>query len=136
MSDRAMPIRWEIATLALITLLAAGLRLYRLPDIPPGLHFDEGFKGVTARALLDGAPPQLFFERDMGEEPLAIYLVAAALTALGPDPVDHPAAVGPGRNPHGAPGLVVGQGVEPLCQSPRGYRAGRDLDTAQAGQPR
>lgn len=86
MSDRAMPIRWEIAMLALITLLAAGLRLYRLPEIPPGLHFDEGFKGVTARALLDGAPPQLFFERDMGEEPLAIYLVAAALAALGLDP--------------------------------------------------
>ena len=74
---------WEVAAILLITVLAAALRFYRLPEVPPGLHFDEGFKGVTARGLLEGAPPQLFFESDMGEEPIALYLVAAALGLVG-----------------------------------------------------
>jgi 4-amino-4-deoxy-L-arabinose transferase-like glycosyltransferase len=86
MKVKALPRRWEIALVMTITLLAAGFRLYRLAELPPGLHFDEGFKGVTARSLLEGAPPQLFFESDMGEEPLAIYLVAAALGLLGQQP--------------------------------------------------
>jgi 4-amino-4-deoxy-L-arabinose transferase-like glycosyltransferase len=77
---------WETAILLLIVLLAAVLRFYRLTELPPGLHFDEGFKGVTARALLEGAPPQLFFERDMGEEPVAMYLVTAALGIAGQKP--------------------------------------------------
>ncbi|HSR35274.1 MAG TPA: glycosyltransferase family 39 protein [Anaerolineae bacterium] len=77
---------WEAVLLLLIILLAAALRFYRITEIPPGLHFDEGFKAVTARALLEGAPPQLFFERDMGEEPIAMYLVAAALALVGQEP--------------------------------------------------
>jgi len=76
----------ELTAVLLITLLAGALRLYRLQEVPPGLHFDEGFKGVTARALLNGAPLQLFFESDMGEEPIAMYLVAAALGLAGQEP--------------------------------------------------
>ena len=34
-----------------VILLAAGLRVYCLPEIPPGLRFDEGFKGATACGL-------------------------------------------------------------------------------------
>ena len=77
---------WEAAILVMITLLAAALRFYRLAEVPPGLHFDEAFKAVTARSLLEGAPPRLFFERDMGEEPVAMYLVTAALGLVGQDP--------------------------------------------------
>ena len=84
--ERGIPRRWEALALLLITLLAAGLRFYRLPELPPGLHFDEGFKAVTARSLLEGAPPRIFFESDMGEEPLAIYLVAASLALVGQEP--------------------------------------------------
>ena len=80
------PSAWEILALLLIIALAAALRFYKLTEIPPGLHFDEGFKAVTARSLLEGAPPQLFFESDMGEEPLAIYLVAAAVRLFGSEP--------------------------------------------------
>jgi 4-amino-4-deoxy-L-arabinose transferase-like glycosyltransferase len=75
-----------VGTLVLITLLAAGLRFYRLPDLPPGLHFDEGFQGVTARTLLEGGPLKIFFEGDMGEEPIAPYVVAAALGLFGYEP--------------------------------------------------
>jgi 4-amino-4-deoxy-L-arabinose transferase-like glycosyltransferase len=86
MTERGIPRRWEAAALLSISLLAAALRFYRLPQVPPGLHYDEGFKGVMARGLLEGSPPQLFFESDMGEEPVAIYLVAAALGLAGSDP--------------------------------------------------
>jgi 4-amino-4-deoxy-L-arabinose transferase-like glycosyltransferase len=86
MSERGIPRRWEAVALLSISLLAAALRFYRLPEVPPGLHYDEGFKGVMARGLLEGGPPQLFFESDMGEEPIAIYLVAAALGLAGSDP--------------------------------------------------
>jgi len=86
MSERGIPRRWEALAVVLITLLAATLRLYRLRELPPGLHFDEAFKGVTARSLLEGAPPRIFFESDLGEEPLAIYLVAASLALVGPEP--------------------------------------------------
>jgi len=85
-TERGIPRRWEALALLLITLLAAALRFYRLPELPPGLHFDEGFKAVTARSLLEGAPPRIFFESDMGEEPLAIYLVAASLALVGQEP--------------------------------------------------
>jgi 4-amino-4-deoxy-L-arabinose transferase-like glycosyltransferase len=77
---------WEVLALFLIVLLAAGLRFCCLKTLPPGLHFDEGFKGVTARALLEGAAPQLFFAEDMGEEPIAIYLVALTLSLFGQEP--------------------------------------------------
>lgn len=77
---------WEALALGLITLLAAALRFTQLADVPPGLHYDEGFKGVMARTLLQGGPPQLFFASNMGEEPLAIYLVAASLDLVGQEP--------------------------------------------------
>jgi hypothetical protein len=77
---------WEIGLLLAITLLAAVLRFYRLTEIPPGLHYDEAFKGTTARAMLEGAPLQIFFRSNMGEEPAAMYLVMAALRVVGQEP--------------------------------------------------
>ena len=76
----------EVLALLFILLLAAGLRFCCLKTLPPGLHFDEGFQGVSARTLLEGGPPQLFFEEDMGEEPIAIYLVALSLHVFGQEP--------------------------------------------------
>jgi 4-amino-4-deoxy-L-arabinose transferase-like glycosyltransferase len=84
--ERGLSKSWEAAILVLITLLAAALRFYRLTEVPPGLHFDEAFKAVTARSLLEGAPPKLFFESDMGEEPVAMYLVTVALGLVGQEP--------------------------------------------------
>jgi hypothetical protein len=114
---RALPRQWEAAVVVLITLLAAALRFYRLTELPPGLHFDEGFKGVTARSLLAGAPAQPFFESDMGEEPIAIYLVAASLGLVG----QHPWAVR-------LPSAIVGTLTVPLA-----WWLGREL--LRAGWP-
>jgi 4-amino-4-deoxy-L-arabinose transferase-like glycosyltransferase len=87
-SKEAAPLSksWEVGLLLAITLLAAFLRFYRLTEIPPGLHYDEAFKGTTARAMLEGAPLQIFFRSNMGEEPAAIYLVMAALRVAGQEP--------------------------------------------------
>jgi 4-amino-4-deoxy-L-arabinose transferase-like glycosyltransferase len=78
-----LPHCWELWAVLLITGLGAALRICCLKDLPPGLHYDEAFKGVMARGLLEGASPQLFFRSNMGEEPLAVYLVAAALGLFG-----------------------------------------------------
>jgi 4-amino-4-deoxy-L-arabinose transferase-like glycosyltransferase len=77
--------RWggQALALLLITLLAAALRLYRLPDVPPGLHYDEAFNGVSARTVLQERALRIFFAEDMGEEPLAISILAVALALLG-----------------------------------------------------
>lgn len=77
---------WEAAAVVFITALAAFLRFYRLTELPPGLHFDEAFQGVMARGLLAGDALPLFFPANQGEEPLAIYLVAAGLRLLGEEP--------------------------------------------------
>lgn len=81
-----LPARWEVAALLLIVLVAAIFRFALLTQIPPGLHFDEGFQGVSARDVIESRSPQLFFEGDMGEEPIAIHLVAVAVVLLGPAP--------------------------------------------------
>jgi 4-amino-4-deoxy-L-arabinose transferase-like glycosyltransferase len=81
-----LPLLWEVVALVLITALGAFLRLYRIAEIPPGLHFDEAFQGVMARGLLAGDSLPLFFPANQGEEPLAIYLVAAGLRLLGEEP--------------------------------------------------
>ncbi|MFN2183148.1 MAG: ArnT family glycosyltransferase, partial [Anaerolineae bacterium] len=80
-----LPWVWEAALLLLATTIGIVLRFYRLTDIPPGLHFDEAFKGVMARGMLEGGPLQLFFAANQGEEPLATYLVAATISLAGGD---------------------------------------------------
>jgi 4-amino-4-deoxy-L-arabinose transferase-like glycosyltransferase len=85
-SRRGLSRACEAVALVLIILLAAALRFYRLTALPPGLHYDEAFKAVTASGLLQGERPRLFFESDMGEEPLAMYLVAGALALAGGEP--------------------------------------------------
>jgi 4-amino-4-deoxy-L-arabinose transferase-like glycosyltransferase len=77
---------WEAIALLLITLLSAALRLHRLPDVPPGLHYDEAFNGVSARTVLEERALRIFFADDMGEEPLAISVLALALAVLGDEP--------------------------------------------------
>ena len=46
--------RYGIALL-LILLVAAGLRLYRLPELPLGLHYDEAATGILAGEIASGA---------------------------------------------------------------------------------
>lgn len=73
--------RWGWVLLAVILILAAFFRLYRLDSVPPGLTHDEAGHGHDGIAILGGARP--IYERvGYGREPLYDYVVAG-LMALG-----------------------------------------------------
>ncbi|MBI5651628.1 MAG: glycosyltransferase family 39 protein [Chloroflexi bacterium] len=76
--------RWQdIFIVAAIILLATALRVYRLDELPPGLHFDEAFNATMARNVLLGVERPIFFRQDLTEEPMAIYTTALAFGILG-----------------------------------------------------
>jgi 4-amino-4-deoxy-L-arabinose transferase-like glycosyltransferase len=75
--------RRELLLLALITLVAATLRLYRLGDIPPGLCGDTAYKGIGANRILAGEYPIFFEESWGGIEPMYMYLLAGLFAVLG-----------------------------------------------------
>ncbi|MDH4207618.1 MAG: glycosyltransferase family 39 protein [Anaerolineae bacterium] len=79
--------RRELVLLALITLLAATLRLYRLDDIPPGLCGDTAYKGIGANRILAGDYPIFFAESWGGIEPMYMYLLAGLFKLLGSTPL-------------------------------------------------
>ena len=98
--------------LLLAILLAGMLRLWQLDTLPLGLYHDEAYNGLDALAMTEGQtfpifhegwelyaseahatrPPTptrwpLFFEGNYGREPLHIYLMAVAISLLGPTPL-------------------------------------------------
>jgi 4-amino-4-deoxy-L-arabinose transferase-like glycosyltransferase len=77
--------RWVVpGTLLLILLVAAGLRLWRLDDVPPGPSHDEANNGLMAGEVLKGYHP-VFFEIYTGVEPGLIYPQALAFWLFGKD---------------------------------------------------
>ena len=71
--------------LALVTVVAALLRLAAIDTLPPGLYRDEAYNGLDALRVLRGETP-IFFEANNGREPLYIYLLAASVGILGRSP--------------------------------------------------
>ena len=67
-------------------LVAAGLRLWKLDVLPPGLYHDEAINGVDARMVLSGKGLPLYFAANYGREPLFIYLQTLAAAILGASP--------------------------------------------------
>lgn len=86
MTHRSRDKASEWSLLLLIVIAAAALRFAALGDIPPGLYRDEAYNSLDAVQVLRGATP-VFFEANNGREPLFIYLIAAAVAALGRTPV-------------------------------------------------
>jgi hypothetical protein len=74
--------RLELALVALLLLLAAFFRLYRLDSVPMGLTPDLAFNGLDARDVLAGHLP-VFFPRNNGREALFIYFQALVLAGAG-----------------------------------------------------
>jgi len=66
-----------------IIWLATLLRVYRLAELPPGLHYDEAFNATMAYRVMTGIERPIFFTEDMTEEPLAIYVTALAFALFG-----------------------------------------------------
>src|SRR3990172_8330386 len=71
-----------IVPLVFLLLIAAGLRLWRLDALPPGLHFDEAVYGLMAQEISAGARP-VFFPTFVGREPLYMYLIALVYQFTG-----------------------------------------------------
>lgn len=77
------PLSFATGGVLLALLLAAAfLRFYRLSELPPGIHFDEGSHGVDALQVLEG-DHSVFFPGNKGREGLIVYLVALATSTLG-----------------------------------------------------
>jgi hypothetical protein len=72
--------------IVLILLIATFLRFHRLPDLPPGLNFDEAGNGVAAAEILAGAP-RLWWRIGGGKEPVWPYLTALGTVLWGNNPL-------------------------------------------------
>lgn len=68
---------------AAIILVAAFFRLYRLDELPPGLHYDEAFNATMAQRVLAGVERPLYFTEDLTEEPMAIYTASLFFGLFG-----------------------------------------------------
>ena len=71
------------ALLLVILLVALFLRVYELPDIPPGLHYDEAANAILASDIATGKAHPLFIEAYTGKEVLFFYLAGVAMRLLG-----------------------------------------------------
>lgn len=74
--------KYQLA-LAAILLVAAGLRLWALPAVPPGLTHDEADHGITAWSIVQGVR-EIYFEIGYGREPLYDYATAGMMSLIGP----------------------------------------------------
>jgi len=80
--------RWPFAVaLFLILLVAAGLRLYRLPELPLGLHYDEAANVILASEIAQGLKTPIFIPSYTGKEVLFFYWAALWMKLLGATPL-------------------------------------------------
>jgi hypothetical protein len=77
------PSRFFLSTFVLTLFIAAALRLWSLPAIPPGPHYDEAANVVLAAEIAGGAETPIFIPSYTGKETLFFYAVAAAMKLLG-----------------------------------------------------
>ena len=73
----------HVAILVVIMVVAAGLRLHRLADFPPGLFIDQAQYGLDAYRISQGETFPVFVEgpggnKERGREPLFMYLMAGS----------------------------------------------------------
>ncbi|MCJ7739092.1 MAG: glycosyltransferase family 39 protein [Anaerolineae bacterium] len=80
--------RWAfLATLLVILLVAGGLRLYRLPELPQGLHYDEAANGILATGIAAAKDRPIFIGAYTGKEVLFFYWAALWIKLLGATPL-------------------------------------------------
>ena len=76
--------KWEIALVAALTLVAAFVRVYRLADLPPGLHGDEAWTGIEALRILDDGPIGVWSPSAIGQPAGTFYWTAFFFSFLKP----------------------------------------------------
>jgi 4-amino-4-deoxy-L-arabinose transferase-like glycosyltransferase len=80
-SRRARP-RWEWAFVILLLLAAFGFRVYRLSQVPPGLHHDDIKNVLLVEKILDGYV-RAYYPENYGHEPLYHWLQALYFALVG-----------------------------------------------------
>jgi len=76
-----------LAASVAVLLVAAALRLYRLPELPLGFHYDEAANGILAGEIgLKGKTP-IFISAYTGKEVLFFYWAALWVRMLGATPL-------------------------------------------------
>ena len=86
MKTKITPFWKERLLLLTLLLIGAGLRLWDVGRVPPGLYHDEAQHGLDALDVLSGNP-SFYFTTNNGREPLFIYLVTASVAILGRSPL-------------------------------------------------
>jgi len=76
-----------VTVLLLVLLVAAGLRLYRLPDLPLGLHYDEAANGILAGEIASGVRTPVFIRAYTGKEVLFFYWASLWMRLAGRTPL-------------------------------------------------
>ncbi|GIW06997.1 MAG: hypothetical protein KatS3mg060_1802 [Dehalococcoidia bacterium] len=77
----------EAAAVILLTIVALAVRLLWLDEIPPGLFYDEAYKGLDALQMLRERSLPMFFPGNFGREPLFIWILAGAQALFGAEPI-------------------------------------------------
>ncbi len=80
--DTMPAVKKNLLVMVFVLLLAAGLRLWDLQGVPPGLQHDEVFYAHDALSIRQGQL-RLFFADNQGREPLFIYLLALSTSTIG-----------------------------------------------------
>ena len=78
--------RYYIFGMTLVLLVAAGLRLGALPDLPVGLHYDEAANVILTRQIASGEYRPVFIRAYTGKEVLFFYSGAFWVWATGGAP--------------------------------------------------
>ncbi len=111
---------WRLPALALLVLVGAFLRFYRLDSLPPAAWFDEVWFALRARELLTGVWPggalPVFYPTSFGGANAGLVYLTALVQALGLDTITSARVV------------VAGAGV---LMIPLGYACMRALIEAE-----
>lgn len=76
--------RTALQLMVLCLLVAAALRLPKLTEIPPGLHYDEAANGLLAQEIGLGGERPIFIASYTGKETLFFYLAGGLMRVSGP----------------------------------------------------
>ena len=83
--------RWlpalEGGVVLFVTCAALVTRLLWLDEVPPGLFYDEAYKGLDALTMLRDRTLPVFFPGNFGREPLFIWVLAATQALFGDEPI-------------------------------------------------
>ncbi|MFN8500154.1 MAG: glycosyltransferase family 39 protein, partial [Anaerolineae bacterium] len=80
---RLARIPWEPLLLVAALLVGVVLRLYRIDDLPPGLHYDQAHDAILGWETWIGQNRPVYFTGFTGAEPLMIYSIGVVMGIMG-----------------------------------------------------